>query len=104
MILSPFPKRQVLDSSKQMEFTVDNFSCDENGRMFSKLVENTVGEGEIARYEQLCLFPKCFQKKVFVLQTRKNQGLFRKGLTYAYWCSKRNVISNKRNTSNVGKK
>ena len=26
-----------------------------------KRVENTVGEGEIARYEQFLLFPQCFQ-------------------------------------------
>ena len=29
---------------------------------FSKLVENTVGKGEIACYEQFLLFPLCFQK------------------------------------------
>ena len=32
---------------------------------FSKWVENTVGEGEIARYEQFLLFPQCFQKARF---------------------------------------
>ena len=30
--------------------------------MFSKRIENTVGKGEIARYEQFLLFPQCFQK------------------------------------------
>ena len=35
---------------------------DENGTKFSKWVENTVGKGEIARYEQFLLFPQCFQK------------------------------------------
>ena len=30
--------------------------------MFSKRVENTVGKGKIARYEQFLLFPQCFQK------------------------------------------
>ena len=30
--------------------------------MFSKQIENTVEKGEIARYEQFLLFPKCFQK------------------------------------------
>ena len=44
------------------EFTEDNFKFDENGRKLSKWVENTVGKGEIARYEQFLLFPKCFQK------------------------------------------
>ena len=49
--------------------TDDNFKFDENGRKFSKSVEDTVGKGEIARYEQFLLFPKCFQ----------NQGCFGKG-------------------------
>ena len=31
----------------------------------SKWVENTVGKGEIARYEQFLLFPLCFQKACF---------------------------------------
>ena len=29
---------------------------------FSKWVENTVGKGEIAHYEQFLLFPHCFLK------------------------------------------
>ena len=45
-----------LDSSKLKEFA-DNFNFDENGRKFSKRVENTVGKGEIARNEQFLLFP-----------------------------------------------
>ena len=49
----------ILDSSKLKD---DNFKFDENGRKLSKLVENTVGKGEIARYEQFLLFPQCFQK------------------------------------------
>ena len=40
---------------------------------FYKRVENTVENGEIARYEQFLLFPQCFKK------TRKNQGLLGKG-------------------------
>ena len=40
----------------------DNSKLDENGKKFSKLVENTVGKGEIAHYEQFLLFPQCFQK------------------------------------------
>ena len=35
---------------------------DENGSRFSKRVENTLGKGEIARYEQFLLFPLCFPK------------------------------------------
>ena len=76
--LNPFPNDKFLDSSKLDEFADDNFELDENGREFSKRVENTVGKGEIARYEQFLLFPQCFQ--ILVLQTRKDQGLFWKGL------------------------
>ena len=43
----------------------DNFEFVENSRKFSKQVENTVGKGEIARYEQFLLFPQCFQKACF---------------------------------------
>ena len=32
-------------------------NLDENGRNFSKRVENTVGKGEIARHEQFLPFP-----------------------------------------------
>ena len=37
---------------------------------FSKRVENTVGKGEIARYEQFLLFPQCFQR-TFTADTSK---------------------------------
>ena len=59
---SPFPTLQILASSKLKEFADDNFKFDKNGRKFSKRIENTVGKGEIARYEQFLLFQQCFQK------------------------------------------
>ena len=62
--VNPLP-RQILDSSKLKEFADDNFKFDENGRKLSKQVENNVGKGEIARYEQFLLFPQCFQKACF---------------------------------------
>ena len=43
----------------------NNFKFDENIRKSSKRVENTVGKGEIAHYEQFLLFPQCFQKAYF---------------------------------------
>ena len=58
----PFSKQQILDSSKLKKFVDHDFNFDGNGRKFSKQVENTVGKGEIARYEQFLLFPQCFQK------------------------------------------
>ena len=58
----PFPEQQILDSSKLKEFADNKFKLDEDGRKFVKWVENSVGKGEIARYEQFLLFPQCFQK------------------------------------------
>ena len=56
-----FPKRKILHSFKWKEFMDGNFKVDENGRKFSKWIKNTVGKGEIVRYEQFLLFP-VFQK------------------------------------------
>ena len=47
------------------KFADDNFKFDEDIRKLSKQVENTVGKGEIARYEQFLLFPQCFQMACF---------------------------------------
>ena len=44
------------------EFSDDNSKFDEKGKKLSKRVENTVGKGEIAHYEQFLLFQQCFQK------------------------------------------
>ena len=52
------------------EFADDNFKSDENGRKLPKQVENTVGKGEIARYEQFLLFPQCFQKACFPVASK----------------------------------
>ena len=47
--ISPiFPDNKILDSSKLKEFAVGNFKFVESGRIFSKLIENTVKKGEIA--------------------------------------------------------
>ena len=43
----------------------DNLKFYENSRKISKWIENTVGKGEIACYEQFVLFPQCFQKARF---------------------------------------
>ena len=46
---------------KLKESADDNFKFDENGRKFSKRVENTVGKGEIA----ISPFPTVFSKACF---------------------------------------
>ena len=58
-------RQQILDSSKMKEFADNNFRFDKNGTELSKRVENTMGKGEIAHYEQFLLFPQCFRKACF---------------------------------------
>ena len=62
--VQPITRWQILDSSKLKEFADNNFKFDENGRKLSKWIENTVGNGEIARYKQFLLFP-LFSKGLF---------------------------------------
>ena len=63
--LNPLPDDKISDWSKLKQSADNNFEFDVNSRKFSKLVENTVGKGEIARYEQFILFPQCFHKASF---------------------------------------
>ena len=63
--LNPLPDDKFKYSSKLKEFADDNFRFDQNGRKLSKWVENTVGKGELAHYDQFLLFPQCFQKACF---------------------------------------
>ena len=59
------PNDKILDWSKLTEFQDNHFKFDENGRMFFKRTENTVGKGEIARYEQFLLLPTVFSKDMY---------------------------------------
>ena len=61
----PFPKRQILDSSKLKQFSDENFIFTGNGGKFFRRVENTVGKGEIALNEQFLLFPTMFSKDLY---------------------------------------
>ena len=76
--LNPFPTRHIIDFSNLKEFADDNFNFDENGREFSKWVENTVGKGEIARYEKFSPFPTVFLKDLYCRQV-KTRACFGKG-------------------------
>ena len=61
-LISPFPDNKFLYSFKVKRFADDNFKFYDNGKKFSKRIENTVGRGEIACYVQFLLFPQRFQK------------------------------------------
>ena len=67
--IDPLPDNNF-NSSKLKQFADHNSKFDENGRKLSKQVENTVGKGEIARYEQFLLFPQCFQKAWILSSTK----------------------------------
>ena len=62
---NPFPHKKFLDSFKLTEFADNNFKLDENGRKFTKNVENT---GVVGEERRNCLlrpifpFPKVFSK------------------------------------------
>ena len=60
-LINPFPNN-ILNSFKLKQFVDGNFEFDGNGAELDIMAENTVRKGEIARYQQLLLFPQCFQK------------------------------------------
>ena len=57
-------RQQILGSSKLKEFADDNLKFEENGRKLFKPTENTVGKGEIARYEQFSFSHRVFKRHV----------------------------------------
>ena len=59
--INPFPDDKFYPLPNLEHFADDNFKFDENDGKFFNRVENTVGKGGIARYEQFLLFPQCFQ-------------------------------------------
>ena len=67
-----------LDSSKLFEFADDNFKFDENGGKLSRRVENTGKRRKVLITSSFSFSYSVFKR--LVLQTRKNKGLFEKGL------------------------
>ena len=56
--------RRTMDIGRSQKLTMSTLCSGElkNGRQLLKLVENTMGKGEIAHFEHFLLFPWCFQK------------------------------------------
>ena len=63
---------------KLKEFVGNNVKHYENGRKFSKMVENTVGKGEIAGYKQFLFFLTVFLKDLYNRHI-KNRACMGKG-------------------------
>ena len=71
-VFLPFPKQQILDSSKLKQFADNNFNF-ENGGKFSKKVEKTLWKKEKFIIASSFSFPESILKRL-VLQTHKNKG------------------------------
>ena len=61
-IFNPLPHTSILGSSNSAANEDMMSKIWTNGDKLSDRVENIVGKGEIARYEQFLLFLQCFQK------------------------------------------
>ena len=75
---SPFPKRQILDSSKLKELADNDFKFDENGRKSIQMGRKHWEKEKLLITSKFSFSHGVF--KILLLQTRKNQGLFGKGL------------------------
>ena len=60
--VDPLPDMQILGSSNSAPYKEMMSKIWTMGIQLSDWVENIVGKGEIARYEQFLLSPLCFQK------------------------------------------
>ena len=63
--LNPFPKTPFWDRPKFKEGADDNWNVPIEGFKDTDCIENIVGKGEIAHFEQFHLFPQCFPKDRF---------------------------------------
>ena len=72
MLVNPLLDDKILDRSKLKQSADDNSKFHETSGKFSKWVENTVGKGEIACYEQFLLFPTVFSRVLF---SRASKGV-----------------------------
>ena len=78
-VFNPFPNDRILDTTKLKAFADDKMNAPKMIIYLFNLVENTVGKGENAGYRTFFSFSHCVFKRL-IQQTRKNQGLFGKGL------------------------
>ena len=71
--------QQILDSSKLKEVADDNFKFDEKLQKVLQTGRKQCGKRRNCSLRAISPFPSVFKR--LVLQTRKKQGLFGKGLT-----------------------
>ena len=61
----PFPKLQILESSKLKEFADDNFKFDEDDRKFSKQITKHCGKRRNCLLQAISPFPTVFSKDLY---------------------------------------
>ena len=72
-------------------FADNNLKFDKIDGKFSEWIENPVGKGVIARYEQFLLFPQSFQKTCTADTEKDENCLFGKQLTVLRRTSLENI-------------
>ena len=80
--LNPFPNNEF-QTLKLKSFADDNLKFDENGRNFSKRVENIVRKRRNCSLGAISPFPTMFSKDLY--GRHKNEGLFGKALRGKKW-------------------
>ena len=65
MLVNSLPVDKILDWSKLKTFADDKMKLAEMMISVFDRVENIVGEGENAGYQQFLLFPQCFRKAFY---------------------------------------
>ena len=63
--LNPFLNDKFINQSKQKELVDDNFEFDENGRWFSKRVEDNCGKRRNCSFRAISPFPAVFSKDLY---------------------------------------
>ena len=86
------PKRLIFYSYKFKASADDNSTRDENGRKFSKQVENTVEKEQLLVTSDFSFSHSVFRRLVQL--TCKNQGLFGKGLIWTSVTFRARFVSN----------
>ena len=64
-VLYPLPNDKILDWSKLNAFEDEKINVNLKLKFALGRVENSVGKGENAGYQQFLLFPQCFQTGTF---------------------------------------
>ena len=66
IIINTLSKYTILAFSKLIAFADDKFDVTQNIKFIFHKIQNIVGKGENAGYQDSLIFPQCFQKRPFL--------------------------------------